>query len=135
MGNTNILVGFQRVKINLVWPEAFCWKWCSRFPSLWISNKNYAFWNNMYLLLGASEIVAYHNDSYLSHFEKFILSLATYKMIFPPFCGLCLLWGLDTSAPSTSAPFGKNTSAPCQDTSAPGEKTLRSLTKDTSAPC
>ena len=50
--------------------------------------------------------------------------------------------GLDTSAPTTSAPttsapsapFGKDTSAPRQDTSAPYEKTLRPLAKDTSAP-
>ena len=55
---------------------------------------------------------------------------------------LLVLRGLDTSAfttsaPTTSAPsapFGKDTSAPCQDTSAPREKTLRPLLKDTSAP-
>ena len=57
-------------------------------------------------------------------------------------CAKYVKWGLDTSAPTTSAPttsapsapFGKDTSAPRQDTSAPHEKTLRPLAKDTSAP-
>ena len=49
----------------------------------------------------------------------------------------CKNRGLDTSAPTTSAPsapFGKDTSAPRRDTSAPHENTLRPLAKDTSVP-